>query len=62
MEEKLKKRRIGKKNTPFINQSKDSILIYGGIINKIQLSDIKIISSNVTSSRYGMVEKLLISR
>jgi hypothetical protein len=62
MEEKLKKRRIGKKNTPFINQSKDSILIYGGIINKIQLSDIKIISSNVTSSRYGMVETLLISR
>jgi hypothetical protein len=27
MVEKLKKRRIGKKNTPFINQSENSILI-----------------------------------
>jgi hypothetical protein len=27
MAEKLKKLRIGKKNTPFINQSEDSILI-----------------------------------
>jgi hypothetical protein len=35
MGKKWKKLRIGKKNTPFINQSEDSIHIYGGIIGYI---------------------------
>ena len=33
MGKKQKKLRIAKKNTPFINQSEDSILIQGGIIS-----------------------------